>query len=185
MKKKILCFLLAASSALCLLISTTACGPAAAHVHEFERVAAKAATCAQDGNREYWHCKSCEKNYSDAEGKTEITATVVPATGEHTYGEWQITEAATCGAAGSKKQVCTVCNDEVVEAIPATGEHTYGEWQIIEEPTCDKAGSRKKVCTVCDDEIAEIIPATGEHTYGEWQIIADATCGEAGSKKQV
>ena len=42
----------------------------------------KDATCTEEGNIEYWMCKTCGKIFSDAAGKTEITLadTVIPVT---------------------------------------------------------------------------------------------------------
>ena len=50
--------------------------------HSLTRTEAKAATCTEDGNTEYWTCKTCGKIFSDAAGKTEITLadTVIPVT---------------------------------------------------------------------------------------------------------
>ena len=42
---------------------------------------AKAATCTEDGTKEYWECSVCGKKFADAEGKTEITDVTVKATG--------------------------------------------------------------------------------------------------------
>lgn len=56
----------------------------------------KDATCTEEGNAEYWTCKTCGKIFSDAEGKTEISLadTVIPTT-SHNY----------------KDGKCTVCGD--------------------------------------------------------------------------
>ena len=34
---------------------------------------AKAATCTEEGNIEYWHCEKCGKYFSDAKAAHEIT----------------------------------------------------------------------------------------------------------------
>ena len=54
-----------------------------ANSHTAEKVEAKAATCEEDGNTEYWYCDHCDKYYSDAECTNEIAheSTVIPATG--------------------------------------------------------------------------------------------------------
>lgn len=55
---------------------------------------AKAATCTEEGNIEYWHCDECGKYFSDAKGETELTAeeTVLAQTG-HTYSKsWSSNE---------------------------------------------------------------------------------------------
>lgn len=64
--------------------------------HELEKVAAKAPTCTEAGNKEYCVCKVCGK-YFDTDGKTEITreSTVIPAAG-HKYENGKCT---VCGAA--------------------------------------------------------------------------------------
>lgn len=41
--------------------------------HAMAHTEAKAATCTEDGNIEYWYCQNCDKYYSDASGATEIT----------------------------------------------------------------------------------------------------------------
>ncbi|MCD7889806.1 MAG: hypothetical protein LUG23_07845, partial [Oscillospiraceae bacterium] len=57
------------------------------HTHTLTHVAAKDATCTEDGNTEYWYCDDCGKYFSDEDGENEITLddTVVEATG-HDYG---------------------------------------------------------------------------------------------------
>lgn len=68
------------------------------HAHPLEATAYKAATCTQNGNIAYWHCKTCDKYFSNEEGTAEITLekTVIPATG-HTPNAAG-TACATCGA---------------------------------------------------------------------------------------
>ena len=41
--------------------------------HSLERVEAKEHTDTDDGNIEYWHCKRCDKDYSDQEGNYELS----------------------------------------------------------------------------------------------------------------
>ncbi|MDD7340505.1 MAG: choice-of-anchor J domain-containing protein [Firmicutes bacterium] len=49
--------------------------------HTMTHHEAKAATCTEDGTKEYWECSVCGKKFADAEGKTEITDVTVKATG--------------------------------------------------------------------------------------------------------
>ena len=99
--------------------------PALGHTHHMTPVAAKPATCTEDGNTAYYVCSGCSKLFADATGNVEITAdkTVDKATG-HTY-EWVIDKEATATEKGSKHEECKVCHDkkEAVE-IPATGTPT-------------------------------------------------------------
>ena len=71
-------------------------GIIAAISHSLAKTEAKAATCTEDGNTEYWTCGTCGKIFGDAAGKTEITLaeTVIPVT-NHNY----------------KDGKCTVCGD--------------------------------------------------------------------------
>lgn len=83
---------------------------------DLNAVAAKAATCTEDGNIAYWCCDTCKKYFKDADGKNEIAASeiilkakghtpeVIPGK-EATYYETGLTE-------GSK---CSVCNVILVE----------------------------------------------------------------------
>ena len=48
-------------------------------------------------------------------------------TGEHTYGEWDITVQGNCGKRGEKKRVCTVCGEEQTEVIFPTGNHDFND----------------------------------------------------------
>ena len=51
--------------------------------HKLTEVKAKEATATDPGHKAHWICASCDKVFSDAAGKTEITlaSTVIPATG--------------------------------------------------------------------------------------------------------
>ena len=104
--------------------------------HNLVKVEAKAPTCTEPGNIEYWYCKGCDKYFSDAEGKSEINLaqTVINATG-HKLTKTEAKEP-TCTEAGNKEYwTCESCGslfrDEVGSAeikledvvIPATGHH--------------------------------------------------------------
>ncbi|HBF44596.1 MAG TPA: hypothetical protein DDW16_03090, partial [Clostridiales bacterium] len=42
------------------------------HVHKMQHVARVEGTCTTNGNVEYYHCSSCNKNYQDENGSVEI-----------------------------------------------------------------------------------------------------------------
>ena len=50
-----------------------------AHGHKLTKVDAKAATCTEEGAAEHYNCSACKKNFSDAEGKTEMSSVVIAA----------------------------------------------------------------------------------------------------------
>ena len=117
--------------------------------HDLEHVEATPATCTEDGNIEYWHCATCGKYFSDANGSHEITqaSTVIHATG-HTYStEWSYDatyhwHAATCGHENeisdctehtfNADNVCTVCG---YDASPIPGMPYSIEFRIYEYNT--------------------------------------------------
>lgn len=82
------------------------------HPGELQHTAAKAATCTEAGNTEYWYCDTCGKYFSDAQGTTEITleSTAIPALG-HTWGGW------TYGDNGATRN-CSRCEYSETVAYP-------------------------------------------------------------------
>lgn len=69
--------------------------PRPVHQHTLTYIPAKAATCTENGNREYWRCTSCGDYFSDSNGinKTTVAAVTLEKLG-HNYVDG----------------VCTVCN---------------------------------------------------------------------------
>lgn len=107
------------------------------HVHTPEYVAAVAPTCATAGHSAYYYCPGCEKYFSDEACEHEITleSTVIPATGNHSYGAWASNNN------GTHKHVCSVCG--AVESAACV----YGT--VVTPPTCTEAGYTTYTCTVC------------------------------------
>ena len=70
---------------------------------DLKHVPAKAATRTAEGNIEYWHCEACEKYFSDADAKNEITQaqTVIPKRQSSGRNYSYYTIKATAGAGGS------------------------------------------------------------------------------------
>ena len=54
--------------------------------HELTKVDAKAATCTEDGNIEYWQCDVCKKTFTDEAGKNAVDNVIIPAL-KHSYNE--------------------------------------------------------------------------------------------------
>ncbi len=124
------------------------------HEHSMVKTDAKAATCTEAGNIEYYTCSVCGKLYKDANGTVEITLadTVIEATG-HQYGsEYKHSDT-------EHWKECTVCGEKTDVA-----EHTFGEWVITKEATATSDGSKERTCSVCGATVTEVIPATGEET---------------------
>ena len=71
--------------------------------------AAKEATCTEAGNIEYYTCSVCDKMFSDAEGKTEVTEVTIPVKAHTEPYTAEVTQAPTASAAGSAELKCPVC----------------------------------------------------------------------------
>ena len=123
--------------------------------HNPAQVAAKAATCAAEGNVAHWHCSKCNKNFTDNTCATEITDVVIPKTDTHTWNAGKVTTPATCTATGIKTFSCTVCGQTKTENIPKTGHNTNGT-VAHKDATCTATGVEGGTyCTVCNNGKAD------------------------------
>ncbi|MBR4192835.1 MAG: starch-binding protein, partial [Oscillospiraceae bacterium] len=110
---------------------------AAEHEHVLEHVEAVAPTCGTEGHSDYYRCTVCGKYFSDAAGEIEISLadTVIPATGEHSWGGW------TKNNNGTHSRSCSVCNETETESCSYQDE--------LVEPTATEQGYTLHTCTVC------------------------------------
>lgn len=86
--------------------------------------------CETDGNVEYWACSRCSKNFSDAEGETEITGSVVISAPGHDWVKYSF-KAATCEENGHNAyEECSRCQTKKAgyEVYSATGHDFTGLW---------------------------------------------------------
>lgn len=129
--------------------------------HTLTHHSAVSATCTTSGTIEYWSCKNCGKNFSDAAGTHVVTNLTTSALG-HTGGT------ATC----TEQAKCTRCGAAYGEKLP----HTIVT-VVDSQPICGTPGKQHSECSVCHGERTELedIPATGEHTFGEWAAVTEAT----------
>jgi len=115
--------------------------------HSLEKVAAKAATCTEFGNLEYYKCTDCGLCFEDADGKTAVDewdmkllykphegGTPVYNWLEHPNGQ------VTCVAVLSCRDCQTVLKREVGRVTSA----------ITREPTCTEAGTRTYTASFTD-----------------------------------
>ena len=97
--------------------------------------AATAATCTQTGNREYWGCSRCNKNFSDSSGATEIDDVTIDRVPHDWSADWSNDGnnhwhgctvcgakndlAAHTGNAGvcNAPQTCTQCGYQMTDAL--------------------------------------------------------------------
>lgn len=132
------------------------------------------------------------RSHVDAEGKiatlsaaqTLYTASFAVTEGaqicNHEYEE--VTQEATCGAAGTRQLTCKLCATDTWELLPPTNDHTYAS-QVAQEATCTQAGIASLLCSSCPAGAFAPIPATG-HSYGDWQTVTAASCTADGLQKR-
>ena len=139
--------------------------PAIVHSHTIAHAAAKAASCTEAGNTEYWYCTSCGRFFSDSTAQNEIdpASVVIPASG-HDYFETIIP--ATCEHKGYVKYICSICGDTYTESEIPPALHNWGDWTVTTEPTCFSEGVETRVCANDATHIeTRAIPATGNHFF--------------------
>ncbi len=136
--------------------------------HTVEILPAVAPTCTETGLTEGKKCSVC--------GEILTAQDIVEATG-HSYGEWIITKPVTCTEAGSKEQVCEICQHKSVETIEKTG-HSFEP--VVTAPTCTEKGYTTYTCASCQYTYKDNYTTPTGHTYGEGVITTQPTCEEKG-----
>ncbi len=179
-------------------------GEAEEHVHTMKNVPAKAATCTEAGNYEYWKCRGCGKVFSDKDGNTETSLedVTIAATG-HSLTPVEA-KAATCTEAGNKAYwKCSECDalfgdaegktetslEEVTiaatghsltpveaKAKTTTAAENYAHSQCSERPALFSDAEGKT-----ETSLEEVTIAATGHSLTPVEAKA-ATCTEAGNK---
>ena len=165
--------------------------------HKLTKTAAKAATCTEPGNNEYWTCSVCKKVFkADKTTETTVAAETLTALG-HKMTKTPA-KAATCVAEGNNEYyTCSVCNkvfkDEqgntlttvAAEKLAKDPNHHTGETELrgAVAASCMTAGrTADTYCTDCGKKLpkegdGKFIPATGIHHY------VDGVCTTCGNKQ--
>ena len=162
--------------------------------HKLTKTAAKAATCTEAGNKEYYTCGTCGKFFSDKDGKNEIAkdSWVIDALGHKLTETPAVTP--TCAAGGNNAYwTCSVCHkvfkaDKTTETTVAAetlakdpNHHTGGEEQRgAVAASCMTAGrTADTYCKGCGKltKAGDLIPPTGVHNY------KDGVCTTCGNKQ--
>ena len=136
------------------------------HTHQAEHVQAKAATCTEDGNIEYWYCPACGSYFSDAALTTEITLadTVVKAVG-HQAEKVEAKPATETEAGNIEYWYCAACGkyfkdealtqeitleDTVIAALGNASQQTPSQGQQMDSPqTGDSGNTTGMDCSCC------------------------------------
>ena len=157
--------------------------------HELKKIEAKAATCEEGGNTEYWTCENCHKFYGDAAGTNEIAENswktdaqghklVKTEAADPTCEEDGNTEYWTCSTC--KKLFADAEGKTQIELADTVVEATGHDWVLDGAPTW--SGSKAKgytavFCYTCAND--ETHTATMDATIKK--TVVKPTCAKAGS----
>ena len=143
-------------------------------------------TCTEDGNKAFWHCSLCDKNYTDKDCTQEITNTVIPSSG-HSLTE-NAYKAPTCTEDGNyafwhcslcdKNYTDEDCTQEITNTVIPSSGHSLTE-NAYKAPTCTEDGNygywHCSVCNKnytgkdCTQEITNtVIPSSGHDLKYEY-----------------
>ena len=116
--------------------------------HSLTKTEAKAATCTEDGNNEYYTCSACGKIFKDADGKTVTTveAEKIAATG-HTMTKIEA-KSATCTEDGNiEYYTCSACGKAFKDADGKTVTTVEAEKIAATGHTMTKTDAKAATCT--------------------------------------
>lgn len=130
--------------------------------HKLVHHDAKEATCAAEGNIEYWECSVCKKQFADSKGEVLVNTVVIKKNPNNHTGETEVKNyvEATCTKSGyTGDTYCKSC-----EKLISTGKaspvvpHKFDAWVITKAPTTLSNGTKVRSCTACGYEESAIIP---------------------------
>lgn len=161
---KTILLLVALSFAVCLACILTACG----EQHTLTYVAAKSATCTEEGNLEYWVCADCGKIFSDEEGtqETALADVTLPAAGH----DWDLTSVDwEWDGYGSATATFTCSRDTAhTDSVTATGNAVTSE--TLAAATCTEEGKTTHTATVtfAGQTFSDNVTETAEPLGHDW-----------------
>ena len=123
-------------------------------------------TYSEDWTKEetnHWHAATCGHDVTDSKAT-------------HTFGEWQVTKAATEEAEGTKERSCTVCGYIATEAIEKLA-HTH---KFATDWTKDETHHWYAATCEHKDEVINKV----KHTFGDWTITKEPTEEAEGSREK-
>ena len=139
----------------------------------------KAATCGEDGYTGDTYCKGCGAKLSSGD--------VIPATGNHTWNDGEITTPASCAAEGVKTYTCTVCKKTRTETIAKDASNHAGgtELRNVKAATCAEEGyTGDTYCKGCGAKLSSgtVVNKTDHHSWNDGEITTAPTCAAEGVK---
>ena len=168
------------------------CGYKDNHVHNLALVAAVAATCTEDGSKEYYTCSECDDLFENAEGTVKIKdkASLKIAAPGHKFADATCTVAKTCTVCNATEgealghkfadatctaaKTCTVCNATEGEALG----HNFGEWITVKEPSLAEEGLAERDCATCGEKESKAIEKLA-YLLGDANLDGQITAADA------
>lgn len=165
--------------------SLAACGGSnqEEHLHTLTVKEAKEATCAEEGNHQYWYCVGCGKYFSDADAENETTlAAVTLARKDHELAKTFAAEADCTTDGNSDYWYCLVCenyfSDEngehktTLEAVTVKAAHKLTHRDAVEAGCMTDGTVEHWECSVCEKLFAD---ADAEHEKTAADLTVPAT----------
>ena len=148
--------------------------------HSPVKTEGKAATCTEEGSREYYSCSSCGKFFEDEACTKEITdidtwRVIAPL--DHSFTNYVYNNDATCTADGTETAKCDRCDETDTREKAGTALGHKAVKTEAKAATCTSEGyTGDKVCKECGEvlEKGEVIPMLA-HSY------KDGTCTVCGA----
>ena len=142
---------------------------------EMNKIDAVAATCLNDGNKEYYFCSECNKYYSNAEGTLETTVeeNVLAALGHAMVTDEAV--APDCENTGlTEGSHCSRCDHKVAqEEVAALGHDMVTDEAVA--PDCENTGlTEGSHCSRCDHKVVqEEVAALGHDMVTDEAVAPD------------
>ena len=144
--------------------------------HNIAKTEAKAVTCEEDGNQEYWTCSKCGKIFADAQGdkELELTDVVIKATGHSAGDKWNHDDT-------NHWKICTKCGKKLNESSHSSTDYKFDAGSA----DCTKDGTETAKCEVCGMTHTRTAEGTMlEHSWSAWKTVKEPTCTEKGSESR-
>lgn len=139
--------------------------------HTLTQIAAKAATCTEAGNIEYYVCSVCQGKFADSTGMHPIENIVIPALGHTMSEDVTYPQKPTCTNAGKATYTCGRCGAKQENVnVPALG-HSYGSpsWSWCGFTSASATFTCTRNCGHSETETASIVRKSinncGYYTY--------------------
>ena len=99
---------------------------------------------------------------------------------DHNFGDWVVTDPASCGKTGTETQTCTMCGTPNTREIPALTHEWF--WVVNTDPSCDEEGVKHEQCKHCGEDRINKEDPLGHDWH--WVVDKEATDKEDGLKHE-